>query len=393
MPFVLLPLNPYSRGDLLTTAGLFVLYLFGMLRVTAVLTHPLHNAFLCLVPRAETMVEQSEGNLFLGAILTIAAAFAVATMASIVKWSSVAVSTELLMILRWAVGLLIFFILFFIFRPRLALKTDQPVAQAMSAFCWTGSIYCYYLSLQWIPMLDATLLLNTGSLFAPLITWVLAGERQPPLAWLANGVGFIGIIVVLQPDADSFNPDSLWGLAAGILMAFRLYFNRQLSSKEPMERTTCYSLAFGLPVCLVAFFITGFPIHNWTGHMFTPSEKLIPWLTDGLMIGAAILLGALAMTQTGLSAASLRFAKVGQIAPFRYFSVIFTALFDYLIWEHIPTKSAWIGFAIISLSAMALIRITKVDANSHRSETTPAKQGTPILDSSHTRKSSEANEY
>ncbi|MCP4950602.1 MAG: hypothetical protein GY922_01975 [Proteobacteria bacterium] len=73
--------------------------------------------------------------------------------------------------------------------------------------------------------------------------------------------------------------------------------------------------------------------------------------------------------------------------------MIFTALFDYLIWEHIPTKSAWIGFAIISLSAMALIRITKVDANSHRSETTPAKQGTPILDSSHTRKSSEANEY
>ena len=105
-------------------------------------------------------VEKSEGSLLLGAVFTIAAAFAVATMASIVKWSSVAVSTELLMILRWAIGLLIFFILLFLFRPRLGLKTDQPFAQAMSAFCWTVSIYCYYLSLQWIPMLDATLLLG-----------------------------------------------------------------------------------------------------------------------------------------------------------------------------------------------------------------------------------------
>ena len=315
-------------------------------------------------------VEKSEGSLLLGAVFTIAAAFAVATMASIVKWSSVAVSTELLMILRWAIGLLIFFILLFLFRPRLGLKTDQPFAQAMSAFCWTGSIYCYYLSLQWIPMLDATLLLNTGSLFAPLIARVLSGERQTPLAWLANGVGFIGIVVVLQPTASSFNPASLLGLAAGILMAFRLYINRKLGAKEPFERTTCYSLAFGLPICLGAFMIAGFPIYNWTGHMFTPSEKLIPWLTDGLMIGAALLLGAFAMAQTGFSAASLRFAKVGQIAPFRYFGIIFTALFDYFIWEHIPTKSAWIGFAIIFLSAMALLKIPKIDAKPNSPETT-----------------------
>ena len=102
------------------------------------------------------IAKKSDGNLLLGAGFTIAAAFAVATMAAIVKWSSVAVSTELLMILRWAIGLLIFFSLLILFRPRLRLKTDQPFAQAMSAFCWTGSIYCYYLSLQWIPMLDAT---------------------------------------------------------------------------------------------------------------------------------------------------------------------------------------------------------------------------------------------
>ncbi|MDG2154686.1 MAG: DMT family transporter [Gammaproteobacteria bacterium] len=303
-------------------------------------------------------------NIVLGAGFTIAASLAVALMAAIIKWSSVAVSTELLMTLRWATGLLIFFMLLVIFRPRLELKTERPVAQLLSAVCWTGSIYCYYLSLQWIPMLDATLLLNTGSLFAPAIARILAGERQTRLAWLANGVGFVGIVVVLQPHAGSFNPASALALASGLLMAFRLYFNRQLGGSEPIERTAFYSITFGLPICLGAFAIAGFPIHNWTGHMFTPTEKLIPWLTDGLMVAATLILGGLAIAQTGLSAASLRSANIGQIAPFRYFAVIFTALLDYLIWEHIPTKSSWLGFGIIFLSAMALLRIPKLNPNS-----------------------------
>ena len=64
-----------------------------------------------------------DSNIVLGAGFTIAASLAVALMAAIIKWSSVAVSTELLMTLRWATGLLIFFMLLVIFRPRLELKT------------------------------------------------------------------------------------------------------------------------------------------------------------------------------------------------------------------------------------------------------------------------------
>ena len=302
---------------------------------------------------------EAAGSQTLGALYTTLAMLAVAVMAALVKWASLAVSTELLMVLRWVVGLLIFVSLYMLFRTGVVVRTERPGLQALSAFFWTASIFAYYVSLRFLPMLEATLLLNTGSLFAPLIARVLAGERQAPLAWFANGLGFVGVIIALDPGEAVFQPAALLGLLAGFLMAGRVYVNRLLGPQEPAERTTFYSLAGGLVVCLLAFAVAGFPVRDWVGHMFTPAERMDRWLTDGAMIAGTLTLGVLTMAQTLWSAAGLRHASVGAIAPFRYSAVVFAAIIDFVVWDHVPQPSAWIGFAIIFLSAMALLRIPK----------------------------------
>lgn len=303
----------------------------------------------------------AERSQTLGVLYTTLAMLAVAVMAAIVKWASLAVSTEFLMVLRWFVGLLIFVSLYLLFRTGLVVRTERPGLQALSAFFWTASIFAYYVSLRFLPMLEATLLLNTGSLFAPLIARVLAGERQSPLAWFANGVGFVGVILALDPGAAVFQPAALLGLLAGLLMAGRVYVNRLLGPQEPAERTTFYSLAGGLVVCLLAFAVAGFPIHDWVGHMFTPAERMNRWLTGTTMILGTLTLGALTTAQTLWSAAGLRHASVGEVAPFRYSAVVFAAVLDFVVWDHVPSVSAWLGFAVIFLSAMAMLRIPKPD--------------------------------
>jgi drug/metabolite transporter (DMT)-like permease len=302
---------------------------------------------------------EAAGSQTLGALYTTLAMLAVAVMAALVKWASLAVSTELLMVLRWVVGLLIFVSLYMFFRTGVVVRTERPGLQALSAFFWTASIFAYYVSLRFLPMLEATLLLNTGSLFAPLIARVLAGERQAPLAWLANGVGFVGVIIALDPGEAVFRPAALLGLLAGFLMAARVYINGLLGPQEPAERTTFYSLAGGLVVCLLAFAVAGFPVRDWVGHMFTPAERMDRWLTDGAMIAGTLTLGVLTMAQILWTAAGLRHASVGAIATFRYSAVVFAAIIDFVVWDHVPQPSAWIGFAIIFLSAMALLRIPK----------------------------------
>ena len=294
-----------------------------------------------------------------GVLYTTLAMLAVAVMAAIVKWASLAVSTELLMVLRWVVGLLIFVSLYMPFRTGFVVRTEHPGLQALSAFCWTASIFAFYVSLRFMPMLEATLLLNTGVLFAPLIARVLAGERQAPLAWFANGVGFVGVIIALDPGETVFRPAALLGLLAGFLAAVRVFVNRLLGAKEPVERTTFYSLAGGLVVCLLAFAVAGFPIRDGVGHMFTPAERMDRWLTDGAMLVGMLTLGVLTMAQNLWNAAGLRHASVAELAPFRYSAVVFAAAIDLVVWDQVPQTSAWIGFAIIFLSAVALLRIPK----------------------------------
>ena len=121
----------------------------------------------------------SDKNLMLGALYTTIASLAVVLMAAVVKWASHGFSTEFLMLVRWVAGLAIFLLIFFISRQGAELKTLRPFTQAAVALSWTGAIFSYYLSLRYIPMLDATLLLNTASLFAPVIARVLAGTKPP----------------------------------------------------------------------------------------------------------------------------------------------------------------------------------------------------------------------
>lgn len=304
----------------------------------------------------------SDRNLMLGAFYTTLASLAVVLMAAIVKWASHGFSTEFLMVVRWFAGLALFLMIYLISRRGAGLKTTRPFMQAAVALFWTGAIFSYYLSLRHIPMLDATLLLNTASLFAPLIARVLAGTKELRMVWVGTGVGFLGVVVVLRPDAGIFNPMALAALASGVLMALRIYFSRELSETDPKERTTFYSLAVGLLVCVVVWTLTGAHVGTWQEHLFTPAEDLQPWLVDGVLTASVVVLGLLSMLQAYFTAFGLQHASVGQIGPFRYTAVIFAAVFDWAVWGQAPTITGFVGLGLIVLGGVLILKAKESSA-------------------------------
>lgn len=297
----------------------------------------------------------SSKNLMLGALYTILASLAVVLMAVIVKWASHGFSTEFLMVIRWVAGLTIFLLIYSAMHQRTSIKTGRPLMQAGAAVCWTAAIFSYYLSLRYIPMMDATLLLNTASLFAPLIARLLDGKKEGRLVWVGTGVGFLGVLVVLKPGAAIFSPMAFVALASGFLMALRLYFNRELGKTDPKDRTTFYSLSVGLILCLVVWAVTGVQIGNWYGHLFSPVEELHPWMIDGVLWASVIALGLLSMLQAYFSAFGLQYASVGRVAPFRYSAVIFAAILDWALWGQAPSAAAVVGLGLIVLSGVVVL--------------------------------------
>lgn len=294
-------------------------------------------------------------SIVLGATYTTLAMMMVVLMASIVKWASHGFSSEFLMLVRWGTGLAVF-VVFYLMTRRVSLRTSRWLVQSGVAICWTAAVFLYYLSVRYIPLMDATLLLNTAALFAPLLAWIFTGQRESPLVWTGLAIGFIGVLIVLRPGPEMFQPIALVALASGLLMAMRIFLLSQLGD-EPKQRTTFYSLAVGLGVILLLLTGTGFPVARpgWEGMLFTPSEMLQPMLVDTALITAVVMLGVLSLLQPLLTAWSLDYASVGQIGPFRYTAVVFAAVIDWLVWNQLPTWTGISGLLLIGFGGMLVV--------------------------------------
>ena len=294
-------------------------------------------------------------SIVLGAIYTTLAMTVVALMASTVKWASHGFSSEFLMVVRWGTGLAVF-IAFYLLTRRVNLRTSRWLVQSGVAVSWTAAVFLYYLSVRYIPLMDATLLLNTSALFAPLLAWIFTGQRERPLVWAGLAIGFIGVLVVLRPGPEIFQPMALVALASGWLMAIRVFLISRLGD-EPKQRTTFYSLAVGLGISLFLLAGKGFPVvrPGWEEMLFTPSEMAQPLLVDTALIAAVVMLGVMSLLQPLLIARSLDYASVAEVGPFRYTAVVIAAVIDWLVWNQLPTWTGISGLLLIGFGGMLVV--------------------------------------
>jgi drug/metabolite transporter (DMT)-like permease len=283
----------------------------------------------------------------------------VALMAGVVKWGSFGFSSELLMLVRWGAGLIVFGV-YWALSGRTSLRTAKWRTQSLVGISWTLSVFVYYVSLRTLPLMDATLLLNTSALFSPLLAVAFAGKRERPMVWVGVLVGFLGVVAVLRPGSSVFQPMSLAGLLSGLLMALRVFLNSQLGD-EPKVRTTFYSLAVGTAVCVLLFAAEGFRVAapDWQRMMFTPREVAEPMFVDAALVAAIVALGLMSMAQPLLVAWSLKYASVGEVAPFRYTSVVVAAVIDLLVWGQVPSWTTVLGLVLIAIGATAILTTGK----------------------------------
>ena len=288
---------------------------------------------------------------------TILAMIGSASLGGIVKWASHGFSSEFLTSLRFFSGFLIFIIIFSIGR-RVSLKTDRIGMQFAVAMSWVFMILIYYVSIRFVPLMDATLLLNTAALFGPILARIFDNKREPKLVWVGTAIGFVGVIIVLRPGPALYeNPMSAIGLLAGFIAGVRLLLNSKLKA-EPAQRTTFYTLVFGSAICLGILLIEGFPIQvpAWETILFPHRESVDPMFVNSSLVLALVIFGAISMLLPWLTALGLSYASVGQISPFRYTAVIFAGGIDWVIWGISPTWPSYVGFAVVLSGALIILR-------------------------------------
>ena len=188
-----------------------------------------------------------------------------------------------------------------------------------------------------MPLADATAIYFSKPLFTTVVAVIFISEVVSGRRWVATTVGFIGVIIMIQPGADTMNPIALIAVASALAFATANVLIRVLARTEPPNRILFYYHIGGIIV------FTGPAIYFWTMPVG------IEWV---LLISIAVL-PTLGMT---CFVRAFSAGEANAVGPIEYVRLIYAALFGYLLFGEIPSIWTGVGAILIVASAIYIAR-------------------------------------
>ena len=266
-------------------------------------------------------------NLGLGILLTVLAFLSVAIMSALGKAASHSVSSGVLVFFQNSISLVI--LLPWVIRDGIGnLKTEHLGLHCVRGISGMLSQYFMFVALNYIPLVDAVLLVNAAPLFIPIITWIWLKHRIGVRLWLSLVIGFVGIVLILQPGRDVVSWATPLALVAGILSAIALVTVGRLNTTEPSLRILFYY--FLISTILTAPLL----ITKWS----PPEPRAWIYLIGiGLTMAIAQILLILAYEQ----------ASPSRVSPFNYSVVVFSGIIGWIVWNEIPNALSIVGTILV----------------------------------------------
>ena len=116
----------------------------------------------------------------------------------------------------------------------------QPSFHLLRSLMLTLATLFFFTAIKTNPIPNALTLLFVSPLIVAMLAPFVLGERFDIFIGIGVLIGFIGVIIVLQPDTDQFKPSLLYALVAGFCYALYIITTRKLSLSGPPLLTLFY---------------------------------------------------------------------------------------------------------------------------------------------------------
>jgi len=215
------------------------------------------------------------------------------------------------------------------------------------SFVLSGAYLCFYASLPFLTLAQAGAAFFTGPLIITVLAAVLLREPIGPRRIVAVVVGFVGVVLIVQPGEAGWSPIALLPLAAAFFYAMGMVLTRWRCRDQPGFALTfthnCVYAAIGfLGVLLLPILPVGEAARTDWPFLLTG------WVAIGTASLALLLLTA-ATHMVGMlcSVAAYHRAEASKIAPFEYSYLVMMPVMDLLIWNVLPSLSVALGMLLI----------------------------------------------
>lgn len=206
----------------------------------------------------------------------------------------------------------------------------------LRAFCECGAALCFITGLSLLPIATASTLVWTSPIFLTIAATLILKEHVAAVRWLAVFVGFIGVMLVVNPASVDYSLAMLLPLAAAIFIAARDLVTRKLDpSLHSLYVTWTTLVVVTIAGLLISFF-------DWRPIALTQ----ILWLC-----ASAVLISSAFFVQIS----AVRLGELSFIAPFSYTGILVAVFYGFVVWEELPGTAMILGIVLIILSGLYIL--------------------------------------
>ena len=228
------------------------------------------------------------------------------------------------------------------------LRTQRLGLHLLRGFGIVIANLCFFSALISMPLAEVKAIFFIAPLLITALSVFLIGEKVGLRSWVAVLVGLLGVIIMLRPGSEFFNPASILPLVAALAYALVQIMTRKIGENEKASTMAFYIQLNFVAVSGLMGLIFG------DGYLADPSQPTLnylfrPWTVpswvDGMIIIGIGLINGLAAY---FISQAYRISKAGIVAPFEYVALPCSIFWSITVFGDWPDTVSWLGIVLIA---------------------------------------------
>ncbi len=285
--------------------------------------------------QAATRFASLPGNVK-GALTIFVAAAGFALMTALIKLAGERLHVTQILLVRQAIMMTIVLPSVFNHFPG-CLKTKRLDLQVTRVAFALIAMLCGFYAVINMPLADAMAIGFSKAFFVTILAIFILHEVVGIRRWLAVAVGFVGVLLMIQPGTDAFDPISIYALAGSAGAGTVMVIVRKLSEyDEPITTLSYQAFLVGIAMIIPAYIYWIEPTtHEW-----------LLMVAVGIVSYGAQLLNIYAY----------KWGEASVLASLDYVRLLYATLFGYLLFNTLPGFWTLVGAAIIIAASLYTVQ-------------------------------------
>ena len=197
---------------------------------------------------------------------------------------------------------------------------------------------CFFvLSFRYLALADAHTIGSLSPVLVVFFSYLILREKINLATWVAIGISFFGVILIMRPGLTIFNPYLVIPLLAAFFYSLFQIATRLNAQYDDNETMLFYNGLIGVIITSVLSIFFWQPLHSFSFIFF-------------------IFLGFFFCAGLFLQIKALSITPASVLAPYNYTIIVWAILFGFVVYKEIPDIFTIIGAIIIVASGVFIFR-------------------------------------